>query len=54
MKVKIIKNSDKEYADCPKDNTSYALPYCRKNCKFFNGYKTLNNEQRTILCKHRK
>lgn len=53
MRVKMIKDNDKEKVVCPKDNKEYINPYCRKQCNLFKGYKTVKG-QRNVLCKYQR
>lgn len=54
MLVKILKNEfvDYEFIKCPHDKESYKLPYCRKKCSMFKGYKTTEDGQRNMKCNH--
>ena len=54
MRVDLIEKNDKEeVVKCPKDGKKYEVPYCRKECNYFKGYKTVD-DQRKVLCKYSK
>jgi hypothetical protein len=55
MLVKLLEEGkNKEFVKCPKDNSKYYNPYCRKECVLFKGYKTTDDGQRNVICKYNK
>ena len=55
MKLKILKDKEgREHVNCPKGEVKY-IPDCRKDCKYFKGYKTKDDStwQRQLLCKYK-
>jgi len=55
MLVKLEKATDIEEFSCPKDDIRENIGYCRKiDCEFFNGYKTMEDDSRNILCDYNK
>lgn len=55
MLIKIKKDNDnKEYAVCHKNEAARFIPYCRKKCNSFKGYKTTENGQRNVMCEYKK
>ena len=53
MLIEIKKEEEKQYVVCPLNGAARFVPYCRKHCKMFKGYKTTENWQRHIKCEYK-